>query len=101
MKGNNSSDVRVDVDALQSRASRQAAVVDAAADCVAELKAGGFGEWWRDGRENPLAGRIADIADRLDCAASDVGAFTAGLRRQVVELSAADEMAAEALAGRR
>ncbi|GAC80623.1 hypothetical protein [Gordonia malaquae] len=93
--------MRVDVDALQSRAARQVALADAAADCVAELRSGGFGEWWRDGRGNPLAGRIAAIADRLDCAASDVGAFTMGLRRQVVELSAADEIAADVVAGRR
>ncbi len=96
-----SGDVRVDVDALHGRAERQAALAGDASDCVAELRSGGFGEWWRDGRPNDLNARVADIADRLSAAACAVDDFTDGLRLRMAELEAADDAAARGLAGRR
>ncbi|GEE01870.1 hypothetical protein nbrc107696_23160 [Gordonia spumicola] len=85
--------MRVDVDGLHRRAVRQAALADAADECVAELRAGGFGEWWRDGRSTDLNATVAAIADRLGGAASDVGEFTDGLRRRVGEIADADSVA--------
>ncbi|WOC11317.1 hypothetical protein [Gordonia sp. MP11Mi] len=90
-------DVHVDTDGLIDHTARHATLASDAADCVAELRAGGFGAWWRDGRETGLDARLTDLADRLERAAGGVGDAAGRVRRNAVALSAADTAVAHGL----
>ncbi|MCF8611649.1 hypothetical protein L5G28_16000 [Gordonia sp. HY285] len=89
--------VHVDADGLIDHTARQAALASDAADCVAELRAGGFGAWWRDGRETGLDARLTDLADRLENAAGGVGDAAGRVRRNAAEMAAADTAVAHGL----
>lgn len=91
--------VRVDADGVTGYTARQARFAEDAADCVAELRAGGFGQWWRDGRDTGLAARLDDLAYRLEAAADGVGEVSALIRRQGAEVATADADLAHGLDG--
>lgn len=89
--------VHVDADGLIDHTVRRAAFASDAGDCVAELRAGGFGAWWRDGRDTGLDARLAALADRLERAATGVDDAAGRVRRHAAELSSADEAVAHGL----
>ncbi|MGO3325950.1 hypothetical protein [Gordonia sp. (in: high G+C Gram-positive bacteria)] len=89
--------VHVDADGLADHTVRRAALASDAADAVAELRAGGFGAWWRDGRDTGLDARLAALADRLENAAVGVDDVAGRVRRHAADLSSADEAAVHGL----
>lgn len=92
--------VFVDADGLIDHTVRRVTFASDAADCVAELRAGGFGFWWRDGRDTGVDARLADLADRLERAAGDVDDAAGMVRRNAADLSSADSAVARGLRSR-